>query len=41
MVVYDVEPEALGKPGGNILAEGAHFARHRYNGHAGLLGPMP
>jgi hypothetical protein len=36
-VVDNVESEPLGKPGDNIFAKRAHFARHCYNGHGDLL----
>ena len=40
-VVDNVEPEPPGKPGNNIFAERAHFARHCYNGHSGLRDCFP
>jgi hypothetical protein len=36
-VLDDFKPEPLGKPGDNVFAERAHFARHCYNGHGDLL----
>ena len=33
LVVDNVKSEPLGKPGNNIFAERAHFARHCNNGH--------
>jgi hypothetical protein len=36
-VLDNFKPKPLGKPGDNVFAERAHFARHCYNGHGDLL----
>ena len=40
-VLDNFKPKPLGKPGDNVFAERAHFARHCYYGHCGLRDLLP